>query len=211
MPVVVNLRTNPGTALVNQDYEDFQGSVTVSPGQLSTILNIQTWSYAPTIADKQFALEAVSISSGQIIQKEGVGLIKASQQVLKVKAISGGTIHRCAITAQDTLKCWGGNTYGALGNNTTTDSIFPVDVLNVNAVAVSSGGYHTCALTAQNTVKCWGYNFQGQLGNNSTTNSSVAVDVVGLTGIKSISSGGYHTCAITAQDTVKCWGEVCLS
>ncbi len=44
-------------------------------------------------------------------------------------SIAAGQVHTCAVTQAGTAWCWGGNTYGNLGNGTTTGSRAPVQVL----------------------------------------------------------------------------------
>jgi alpha-tubulin suppressor-like RCC1 family protein len=104
--------------------------------------------------------------------------------------------------------CWGRNTHGELGNDTTDESDVPTDVsgLTSGVASVSAGGLETCAVTTSGGAKCWGTDGDGELGNNSTTESDVPVDVSGLTaGVASISAGN-HTCAVTTTGGVKCWG-----
>ena len=76
------------------------------------------------------------------------------------------------MVAGGTVKCWGCNYFGQLGNGTTTDSNIAVEVTGVaGATAITAGHYHTCALVAGGTVKCWGCNGYGQLGDGTTTDS----------------------------------------
>ena len=60
-----------------------------------------------------------------------------------VLAVSVGDAHACALLTAGTVKCWGNNAEGELGDGTTTSSLIPVDVIGLNGVvAVSAGQGH---------------------------------------------------------------------
>ncbi len=127
----------------------------------------------------------------------------------KVKNVTSGYMHSCALTTKGKVWCWGWNGNGQLGDNTTTSASKPVAVagLGTGVKAIDAGYYHTCAITKKGAVKCWGSNNTGQLGDNSTTSSLTPVTVLGLTkGVRAISASYTHTCAITASRAARCWG-----
>jgi alpha-tubulin suppressor-like RCC1 family protein len=125
----------------------------------------------------------------------------------KVIAIATGLKHGCAVLSDGSVKCWGDNEYGKLGNGTTVSSLTPVSVRGINdAIAVTAGQMFTCALTRGGGVKCWGQSVH--LGNNRIGDSSVPVDVTGLgSGVLSISAGSGHACALISGGGLKCWGN----
>jgi alpha-tubulin suppressor-like RCC1 family protein len=52
----------------------------------------------------------------------GTGILSGVTQT------SAGEQHSCAVLLHGTARCWGGNSYGQLGDGTTTDSLLPVKV-----------------------------------------------------------------------------------
>jgi hypothetical protein len=82
--------------------------------------------------------------------------------------LSAGFIHTCRTLAPGTAECWGDNTYGQLGDGTTTRAFAPAAVTGgLWLQQIASGGNHTCGLTRENNLYCWGYNVAGQLGNGT--------------------------------------------
>lgn len=128
-----------------------------------------------------------------------------------VADIQSGINHSCALTSSGGIKCWGYNGRGQLGNNSTTNSTIPIDVIGltsgVSKIWVSSN--FSCAqLVSTGGLKCWGENSSGELGDTTTTQRLTPVDVNGLTtGVADVSLGAFYSCAITSANALKCWGN----
>jgi alpha-tubulin suppressor-like RCC1 family protein len=125
----------------------------------------------------------------------------------EVAQVSSGGGHTCALLLDGTIKCWGSNTLGELGDGTTTNSgIRPVSGISNSVMISSSLGSHSCAVLADKSIKCWGNNYDGQLGDGTTTVSPTPVTVSGISNAVAISAGYFHTCALLDDKSIKCWG-----
>jgi alpha-tubulin suppressor-like RCC1 family protein len=132
-----------------------------------------------------------------------------------------GAAHTCiVIEPERTVKCWGANDRGQLGDGTTTERHAPVDVnglpttATVKVAAIAAGKQHTCAVLTNGQVYCWGDDVSGQLGDGTAlpgTFSSLPAHVLGgftasTAAPMPIAAGIAHTCAINAAGGVACWG-----
>jgi len=155
-------------------------------------------------------LEVVTVSNGALSLTVGAGETGWTK-------FATGTQHSCGITKAGTLKCWGNNTYGALGYGDTSERDAP-PAANVNVgvgrtvarVVTGRSSLFSCALLDDKTVKCWGYNGNGQLGYGDTTTRYNPPDPVVNLGssntAKTIAAGASHVCVILDNNLVKCWG-----
>lgn len=125
-----------------------------------------------------------------------------------VKAITTGSMHACALRADDTVSCWGDNIDGALGDGTKTARSTPATVPGLaNVAAISAGGNHTCALSKNGEVSCWGDNEFGQVDDTGADVLSPHL-VPDVTDATAIAAGSVHTCALTGDGEVVCWGGI---
>lgn len=126
-----------------------------------------------------------------------------------VKKLVTGSSQVCGLFADGTVKCWGYNFYGQLGNGTTVTSKTPVTVTGLSgATALGGGYYHVCALVGD-AAYCWGYNSDGQIGDGTfgSANARSTPTLAIASGVASIAPGYYHTCAAMTDGTARCWGD----
>ncbi len=68
-----------------------------------------------------------------------------------------GVFHACGLTGDGSAYCWGRNSAGNLGDNSTTNRSSPVLVQGgLKFTALVAGKKHTCGLTAAGATYCWG-------------------------------------------------------
>jgi alpha-tubulin suppressor-like RCC1 family protein len=100
---------------------------------------------------------------------------------ITAKAITAGNFHTCAVIDNSSIKCWGKNDSGQLGQGNTSnrgdgsnemgDNLPAVDLgAGKTARAISTGDRHTCAILDNASIKCWGSNISGELGIGNTEN-----------------------------------------
>jgi alpha-tubulin suppressor-like RCC1 family protein len=126
-----------------------------------------------------------------------------------VASVSVGDGQSCVLYSNGTVKCWGLNIVGQVGDGTTTDRHSAVPVSGVtSAIKVIAGDRNTCVMTSDGNLVCWGDNADHQLGSATTAAYSATPAVIpDVSGIKDFAVGYQHICAITSSGTVKCWGN----
>ena len=98
------------------------------------------------------------------------------------KDLAVGERHACAVLDNDSIKCWGQGTAGALGTGDTAHRGRAAGTMGDNLPAFSLGtgrtvkkmrlGYESfgCAILDDDSVKCWGQATSGRLGYGDTAN-----------------------------------------
>ena len=136
-------------------------------------------------------------------------------------AISVGNGHNMALKSDGTVWTWGYNYYGQLGDNTTSSSYSPVQVVDptdasgyLTGVAdIAAGWYHSVALKSDGTVWTWGDNDYYTLGDGTWNDRTTPVQVLGpggtgdLSGITAIAADFSHNLAFRIDGTIWAWGS----
>ena len=133
---------------------------------------------------------------------------------LRAEDIDCGALHCCALLSDKTVRCWGSNAEGELGDGTHEARARPVVVAGLPRerpypVEIATH-YQTCARMSDGTVWCWGSNDHGQLGDGTTDSRPTPARVHGLKNATQIAvgGGGDFTCALVNDGTARCWGDI---
>lgn len=134
--------------------------------------------------------------------------------------IAVGVAHSCALLDDGSVRCWGRNRYGQLGQGNTRDlgddeapASAPTVDLGGFAVSITAGGEHTCAVLETGQVRCFGLAVDGQLGYGTIESvgddehPSEAGDVPLGDRVVSVTAGRDHTCALLEEGRLSCFGR----
>jgi hypothetical protein len=152
----------------------------------------------------------------------------ASGTPWRALAISTGTSHACALLDNHQVKCWGDNTFAALGTGDHDDrgqdpakmgNALPFVDLGTgrSAVAISAGHDTTCAILDTGGVKCWGDRLRSGtpakpgddpfVGDQPSElgDALPALDLGAGRKARFVAAGHDSTCAILDDGSVLCW------
>src|SRR5437773_1283890 len=121
--------------------------------------------------------------------------------------MTGGWLHTCAKTSTNHVYCWGWNRDGEIGDGSTADQPYAIQISPSRTFSVvTSGGGHSCAVEAGGAAYCWGLNLTGQIGDSSTTPRHSPTTVFGSRAFATITNGGTFTCGLATDSSAYCWG-----
>lgn len=143
------------------------------------------------------------------------------------RQVSAGHDHTCVLLDDWSVKCWGSNGEGQLGQgDTATRGDEPGEMGNYlpavdlgayrTARSVSTGHRDTCVVLDNGGVKCWGQDELGKLGLGNSGSLGDAPNEMGdYLPIVDLGRDEYavrveatyqHTCALLESGFIKCWG-----
>jgi len=147
----------------------------------------------------------------------GVG---GSGALTGVARVGTGETHSCALLTSGQVRCWGDNSFGQVGDRTTTNRPGPVVVKRsdgpgalTGVTQLTTGENHTCARLGSGQARCWGQNAQGELGDGTTSVTLAPAPVANgggdgnLAGVSQLEGGAGTTCARLTTGQVRCWGD----
>ena len=171
----------------------------------------------PAVASWVASAAVLALGAGAYAADQAISPSPAAAAETYPTTIAAGYNHSCMIVTGKAY-CWGDNTYGELGDDSTVSSTAPVPVdtggvlSGVTLTQITAGNGYTCALASTGRAYCWGYNADGELGDSSAANSRVPVPVT-TSGVLSgatlteISAGEYATCGVSSAGAAYCWGQ----
>jgi alpha-tubulin suppressor-like RCC1 family protein len=120
-----------------------------------------------------------------------------------VTAIAAGHSHTVALKSDGSVVAWGAGTTNSGNDPDYGQSMVPVGLSGVTAIAAGAGAYHTVALKSDGSVVAWGA---------GTTNTGVirdhgqsVVPVAAQSGVTAIAAGSWHNVALK-NGSVITWG-----
>ena len=131
-----------------------------------------------------------------------------------VTKISAGHDFALALRSDGTVRAWGDDFDGQLGDGGMTPSPVPVTVAGLSQVTRISAGFDSSVATtsggvsALSSVWTWGRNDLGQLGDGTRTRHRTPERVTGVPGyIAGISAGAMFATVLGADGSVWGWGN----
>ena len=113
------------------------------------------------------------------------------------------------------VNCWGSNTTGSVGVDTSLHIVLPFARPAIQSAGVATAGSFTCVDRIDGTVACFGDNTQGELGNSYFTGAlTSAPQTVGWNlylrsapQLHGVATGiGGTACALDPNGAAYCWG-----
>lgn len=169
-----------------------------------TISNVQLADDGATLRVRVFN------SAGEVLSTAALLTVRLNPGAALTRVL-GGNAHSIGLRADGSLRSWGANDDGQLGDGTVeprSDAVTPLGPTDVATFAV--GGDHAVALRANGEVWTWGANDRGQLGDGSTTPRATPQPVAGLGPARAAAANLFamsRSTVVLADGTVWSWGS----
>ena len=118
--------------------------------------------------------------------------------------------HSLFIKEDGSLHSMGQNSYGQLGDGTTTDKTSPTQIVSSGVVQIAAGYRHSLFLKSDGSLYAMGRNDKGQLGLGAADGDAhpTAAQLATLgSGVVQVAAGFWFSAALTAGGEVYLWGR----
>ena len=123
-----------------------------------------------------------------------------------VSSVAPGEFHGLALTPDGNVLAWGNNNFGQLGDGSTENGRYPVELAGLSGItALAAGRGHSLALDSTGQVHAWGNGEAGQLGFTAAT-SAVPTEVTIAATIVDIAAAHNTSYALDDAGNVWAWG-----
>jgi alpha-tubulin suppressor-like RCC1 family protein len=113
--------------------------------------------------------------------------------------------HTLLIKTDGSLWAYGDNSYGQLGDGTTTATNIPEQIVASNVTAVAVGQYFSLFLKSDGSLWAMGDNREGQLGDGTTTSRSKPEKIV-PNGVTAVAAGVSHSLFLKSDGSLWAMG-----
>jgi alpha-tubulin suppressor-like RCC1 family protein len=131
-------------------------------------------------------------------------------EIVRVRHVTTGQGHSCAVGNDGSLWCWGRNSSSNLG-------LGPAAAIQIRSpqrvgtgtdwTVVTAGQDQTCGLRGAGELWCWGRNSSGQLGTSDLSVFTEPRRIGTSSDWIAISLHTFHACGIRADRSLWCWGR----
>ncbi|MCU0692106.1 MAG: hypothetical protein MUF54_11950, partial [Polyangiaceae bacterium] len=159
------------------------------------------------VASRALPATAPRLTSGSAPAVSSTALPVESSPAPGVVQVVVGARHSCAVLREGTLRCWGANEAGQLGDGTTVPRSRGVQPTGLtDAVSVVLGDAHSCGLTRRGEVWCWGANASGQLGDGASSDRLSPTRIQTLKDVERVHAFACGAFARLRDGSVYGWG-----
>jgi alpha-tubulin suppressor-like RCC1 family protein len=129
-------------------------------------------------------------------------------QPLAASKLAVGTSHACAVTLDNTIRCWGTNELAQAGDSNLQEYLSPTEVtVTLGTIAGIVAAFdHTC-VWGGGAASCWGDALGGGLGNGVDARMQSPPAPLNTTNVERVALGFQHLCVQHFDKTVTCFGR----
>jgi len=141
-----------------------------------------------------------------VTNSAGVVISDTARFYAVFKSVAAGNGHSLILKTDGTLWACGDNTFGQLGDGTTTKRSTPKFVMD-HVQSMAAGWWHSLILKTDGTLWACGDNSYGQLGDGTNIQHLTPVQITSISNIQRVVVGAYHSLILKSDGTLYACGD----